>query len=558
MKTAALFGLTGQGIETAGEILSNIMRSQGYTHRAWRDFSTIIRGGHTAFEIYISEKGEEAPPPRIETIDIAVVWDDEGAKRYLPRMADSAMLFGSMNTTMVPEENRGETPKLGFNVWSLGVIAGYLGIPFPLLEDSINQHFAGELNQNLAHRGYILGQFKNKGNTVTNKLSDLVTISGNDALSLGAIAGDVRHYFGYPITPASEILENLTKWLPPLGGKTVQVEDEMAAIYAAAGASYAGERTFVASSGPGIALMTEALSYLGATEIPLVIIDNQRGGPSTGMPTKTEQSDLQHLRYAGHGEFARIILTPTDVLDCIAVIQEALNLADYYQCPVILALDLDLAVRRVSLPWVAVEQAIRSVTVDRGPTLLESLPIEDYARFHSVDGAPPVRTVPGIKGGGYVASGDEHDEKGFMEPDFKVVRETHHLRRLHKADQIEYQRPLSIIGNMDAPVAIIGTGSMSELIENLVKRQPEQYKGVLLRQLHPVPVESIVNALSEAKTVIVAEYNATGQIRSMIESALVDRQIHSLLRYNGEHYTLEEFQDSVTSILSAQKELTRG
>lgn|GEM_PF-2537648 len=558
MKTAALFGLTGQGIETAGEILSNILRSQGYTHRAWRDFSTIIRGGHTAFEIYISEEGEATPPPRIEKIDIAVVWDDEGAKRYLPRMTDHVMIFGSSNVTQIQEENREETPKLGFNVWGLGIIAGYLGIPFSLLEDSINQHFAGESNQNLAHRGYILGQFKNKGNALTSKPSSHVSISGNDALSLGAIAGDVRHYFGYPITPASEILENLTKWLPPLGGKTVQVEDEMAAIYAAAGASYAGERTFVASSGPGIALMTEALSYLGATEIPLVIIDNQRGGPSTGMPTKTEQSDLLHLRYAGHGEFARIILTPTDVLDCVVVIQEALNLADYYQCPVIIALDLDLAVRRVSLPWDVVEKAIGSVAVDRGPTLLESPPLEDYARYRSVDGAPPIRTVPGIKGGGHVASGDEHDEKGFMEPDFKVVRQNHHLRRLHKADQIEYQRPLSLIGNVDAPVAIIGTGSMGELIESLVRRYPEQYKGVLLRQLHPVPVDSIVNALSAAKTVIVAEYNATGQIRSMIESALNDKLTHSLLQFNGEHYTLEEFQDAITGILSGQKELTRG
>ncbi|GEN36638.1 2-oxoacid:acceptor oxidoreductase family protein [Aneurinibacillus danicus] len=557
MKSAALLGLTGQGIETAGEILSSILQSQGYSHRAWRDFSTIIRGGHTAFEIYISEEGEESPPPRIEAIDIAVVWDDEGAKRYLPRVKDKGLLFGPSTTTLVPEENREESPKLGFNVWSLGIIAGYLGIPFSLIEEAVNARFRGESNNKLAHRGYLLGQSKAKDILKPSSLSN-VTISGNDALCLGAIAGEVRHYFGYPITPASEILENLSKWLPPIGGKTYQVEDEIAAIHAAIGASFAGKRTFVASSGPGIALMTEGISYLGATEIPLVIIDNQRGGPSTGMPTKTEQSDLLHLRYAGHGEFARILLSPTNVLDCIVVIQEALNLADYYQCPVIIALDLDLALRRISIPWSSVEKAIRSVAVDRGPTLTESAPLEGYVRYRSVDGAPPIRTIPGIKGGAYVASGDEHDERGFMEPNYKEVRHTLHMRRLHKTDHIQYNRPLSIVGNTEAPVAIVGTGSMGELIENIVNLHPDKYVGVLLRQLHPVPMEEISAAVSNVKTVIVAEYNATGQIRSIIEPALVDKNLHSLLRFDGEHYTLEEFENSLNGIESNQNELIRG
>jgi 2-oxoglutarate/2-oxoacid ferredoxin oxidoreductase subunit alpha len=558
MKTAALMGLTGQGIETAGEILSSILQSQGYSHRAWRDFSTIIRGGHTAFEIYISEEGEESPPPRIEAIDIAVVWNDEGAKRYVSRVKDKGQLFGPKSTQLVPSENQEECPKLGFNVWALGVVAGYLGIPFDRLNEAVSSRFKDEKNHDLVYRGYTLGRFKNNNNDLKPIRLENVTISGNDALSLGAIAGEVRHYFGYPITPASEILENLSKWLPPIGGKTYQVEDEIAAIHAAIGASYAGKRTFVASSGPGIALMTEGISYLGATEIPLVIIDNQRGGPSTGMPTKTEQSDLLHLRNAGHGEFARILLSPTDVLDCIVVIQEALNLADYYQCPVLIALDLDLALRRISIPWSSVENAIRSVAVDRGPTLIESPPLEGYVRYRSVDGAPPVRTIPGIKGGAYVASGDEHDERGFMEPDYKEVRHTLHMRRLHKADQIQYNRSLSIVGNAEAAVAIVGTGSMGEIIENIVNLHPDKYVGILLRQLHPVPIQEISAALSNVKTVIVSEYNATGQIRSIIEPALADQNIHSLLRFDGEHYTLEEFDNALNGIETNRNELIRG
>jgi 2-oxoglutarate ferredoxin oxidoreductase subunit alpha len=254
------------------------------------------------------------------------------------------------------------------------------------------------------------------------------------------------------------------------------------------------------------------------------------------------------LRFAGHGEFARILLTPTDVVDCILVIQEALNLADYYQCPVLVALDLDLAVRRVSIPWNQVEKALNSVSVDRGRTLTESAPLEGYVRYRSEDGGPPVRTIPGIKGGAYVASGDEHDERGFMEPDFTKMRHTHHVRRLRKADKINYSRPLSVIGHSsEGKTAILGTGAMGEVIESTVKKYPEKYYGVLLRQLHPIPYEELTTALVRSEKVIVAEYNATAQIRSLIEPALQQKEVHSLLRFDGEHYTLEKFIDSLSN-----------
>lgn len=232
--------------------------------------------------------------------------------------------------------------------------------------------------------------------------------------------------------------------------------------------------------------MTEGLSYAAATEIPLVIVDNQRGGPSTGMPTKTEQSDLFHLKHAGHGEFARILLTPTSVIDCIVTMQEALNLADYYQCPVLIALDLDLALRKISVPWDMVERALRAVEIDRGPTLTDlSTTLENYVRYRpEKDGEMPLRSIPGIKGEAYVASGDEHDERGWMEPDFRVVRKTLHKRRLHKADQIDYDRPFTLVGNESAKTMIIGTGSLGELIEHYVDDNPN-VQGLLIRQLVP-------------------------------------------------------------------------
>ncbi|WP_047154797.1 2-oxoacid:acceptor oxidoreductase family protein [Aneurinibacillus tyrosinisolvens] len=552
MKVVALFGLTGQGIETAGEILSAILQEQGRAFRTWRDFSTIIRGGYTSYEIYLTEEKEEIPPPRLQTVDLAVVWDDEGAARYLPRLRDNDLLFGPSESKLVPIENQEKSPKLGFNVWALGIAAGYIGLPYEQVRKALESRFSDKSNLLLLDNGYKRGGTKNNGSIINKSDVEYVTLSGNDALSLSAVSGGVRHYFGYPITPASEILEYLSKWLPSLGGRAYQVEDEIAAIHAAVGASFAGKRTFVATSGPGLSLMTEGMSYIGATEIPLVIVDNQRGGPSTGMPTKTEQSDLFHLYYSGHGEFSRILLTPTGVLDCLLVMQEALNLADYYQCPVIIALDLDLALRRISVPWYLVEDSLRSVAIDRGPTLIESPPLQEYKRYESIEGQPPIRTTPGIKGGAYVASGDEHDERGWMEPDFQKVRHTLHQRRLHKADQIDYNRPFTVVGNPKATTAIIGTGSLGELIEAIVRRNPEEFCGILLRQLCPLPEYELSEILSGVGKIVVAEYNARGQIRFFLEPVLKDKNASSLLRFDGEHYTLEEFEtairDSVNNI----------
>ncbi|OLS34508.1 2-oxoacid:acceptor oxidoreductase family protein [Bacillus sp. MRMR6] len=552
MKSIGLYGLTGQGIETAGEILSKVIQDHGYIHRTWREFSTIIRGGGTIFEIYIAEEPNEDLPPRLEQIDLAVVWDDAGAENFLPRLKDKNMLFGPASVAGVPNGHQGTPPKIGYNIWSLGIIGGYLGLPYNQIQAEVLAKFNGEKNIRLLNGGYELGLTVKGKDPFKQHSAENVTISGNDALCIGGVSGGVRHYYGYPITPASEILENFSKWLPSLGGGAYQVEDEMAAIHAAIGCSYAGRRTFVATSGPGLSLMTEGLGYASATEIPLVLVDNQRGGPSTGMPTKTEQSDLLHLNYAGHGEFSRILLTPTSVTDCIVTMQEALNLADYYQCPVILALDLDLALRRISIPWSEVENAINKTKIDRGPTVFEPIEVDQYTRFESIDGKPPLRTVPGVKGGAYVASGDEHDERGFMEPDFKEVRHTLHKRRLHKADKINYHRPFTRVGEVKSPVMIIGTGALGEVIENFVQKNPYKYQGLLIRQLSPVPVEELSESLEGIEQIIVAEYNARGQIRTLLKDVFGEKEVHSLLRFDGEHFTDGEFEAAVTEISKKQ------
>jgi 2-oxoglutarate ferredoxin oxidoreductase subunit alpha len=538
----AISGYTGQGVETAGEMLLGLLAGQGRRFRAWRDFSTIIRGGPTAFEVYLSDDtsgaGGEAPWRRTP-VDVVVGWDDATLVPYRERVRPEGM-WGGKRAEGLPPSRRTDAPAVGFNVWALGLLARAAGVPRAALVDAVVRRFGDGPNRGWAEAGY--DAFSGGTKPPAGTAGDIVVLSGNDALSLGAVAGGVRFYCGYPITPASDILENLARWLPPLGGVAIQVEDEIAAVHMAVGAAFAGRRTFVATSGPGVSLMTEGLGWAATVEVPLVVVDNQRGGPSTGMPTKVEQSDWLHLAHAGHGEFPRIVLAPTGVLDSLVVIQEALNLADRYQCPVLVGLDLDLAVRRIGVPWEQVARHLTAVAPDRGRTVLPPAPAPaGYRRFLSPDPNGPWRTVPGVTGGAYVASGDEHDERGWMEPDFRVVRANLHWRRLTKTRTLAYGRPLTAVGSSDAPVALVATGAVSELVYGAVAANPRRYRGVLVRQIQPVPTDALYAALDGAEAVVVAEYNATGQLETLLGQAWSKTPTRSLRRFDGEHWTLEEF-----------------
>ncbi|MCL6516528.1 2-oxoacid:acceptor oxidoreductase family protein [Alicyclobacillus sp.] len=565
----AICGYTGQGVETAGAILSEVLRAKGRRFRTWRDFSTIIRGGLTSFEAYVDEGAGGEAPARSEAVDVAVVWDEAAAARYRHRVRDASGWFGAASVEWIPSGQRESLDSLGFNLWALGVVSCKLGLALAEVERAAQEHFHHPVSLDPLRRGYERARggpgasacppaaafnpvaIEGTGTDDAVAPPDTVTLSGNDALCLGALHGGVRIYCGYPITPASEILEYMMKWLPEVGGRAYQVEDEIAAIHMAIGASYAGMRTFVATSGPGMDLMTEGLGYVATIEVPLVVVDNQRGGPSTGMPTKTEQSDVRHLIHAGHGEFPRVVLAPTGVLDCLQVMQEALNLADLHQCPVLVALDLDLALRRISVPWDRVCEVLERVPVDRGRTLLPPAEVTGYRRFAPEEGGP-VRTVPGVRGGGHVASGDEHDERGWMEPDFTAVRPSLHRRRLEKVDHVAYGRPLTVVGSPQAPICLVGTGAFGELIHAAVTLRPDRYRGVMLRQLWPVPVDAIRRAAAGAETVAVVEYNARGQLAELVERAISGHRMRSLRRFDGEHYTVQEFLSALEGSLAGR------
>src|SRR3989440_12174839 len=307
----------------------------------------------------------------------------------------------------------------GKNIFALGLVAKMFDLNVPKLEKLIGERFGGKdvsiLNNALAafHAGYshsvgnVLETFKFVESQ--RKTGQQVVMTGNDALAFGLIAAGVRFGAGYPITPWSDIMEILRRELPKYGGTFVQCEDEIASISMAIGAGYAGRVAITGSSGPGISLKTEALGWAVMAEVPLIICDIQRGGPSTGMPTNVEQSELNIATFGGHGDSPRVVIAPANVEDCFHVAIEAVNLARKYSVPVIILSDQAIATRIEAFD----EPDLKTLCQDISPDLT---PVKDYKPYDlsTPDGTAP-RVVPGtrILSGKYpIATGLEHDELG--------------------------------------------------------------------------------------------------------------------------------------------------
>jgi 2-oxoglutarate ferredoxin oxidoreductase subunit alpha len=233
---------------------------------------------------------------------------------------------------------------------------------------------------------------------------------GNDAIGYGALAAGCRFMAGYPITPATDVLEFMAKYLPRYGGVAIQAEDELAAINMVIGAAFTGVRAMTATSGPGQALMTEASVWPASLEIPIVVVECARTGPSTGMPTKTEQSNLNHLIFGGHGEIPKIVLAPGTVEDSFYLSALAFDLAEKYQCPVFLLTEQALCQSKATLPRLDLER----VSVDRGKLVTEPVVFGEYKRFAFTDDGVSPRVLPGLEGGMHLAPGSEHGESGVI------------------------------------------------------------------------------------------------------------------------------------------------
>jgi 2-oxoglutarate ferredoxin oxidoreductase subunit alpha len=360
------------------------------------------------------------------------------------------------------------------------------------------------------------------------------------AIAVGAIAAGVQYFAGYPITPASDILEWLSAKLPQVGGITIQCEDEIASISSVLGASYTGAKSMTATSGPGLSLMTEMLGYAGTAEIPCVVIDAQRGGPSTGLPTKTEQSDLQHALYGGHGEAPRVVIAPITVEDCFWSTIDAFNYSERFQVPVILLTDQGLATRM---------EVIHKPDTDK-VELWErktSAGVEDYKRYELTEDSISPMGIPGEEGGQYVSTGIEHDELGHpaYTPENHVAMQTKRWAKLAPLANGLVRHETH--GDETPDIALIGFGSTYGPVREAVDRAREQGLSVGLfypRVLGPFPVEQVTAFTANASRVIVPEVNFTGQLARIVRGEC-GLQVESHAKCDGLPFTAEDVLDII-------------
>jgi len=567
-------GQQGEGVESTDRIFSTALNRLGYYLYGYRHFSSRIKGGHTNNKIRISTKPARAIS---DDLDILVAFDQESidlnAHELRPGgvvVADAKfnpVLPEGVNGRLFPVPITAIAEELGTSLMKNMVASGaswaLLGLPLEVFNRAVEEEFGRkgpaivEKNVEAVKRGadYVLElaggpleEFRLEPADGKQKLF----IIGNEAIGLGAIAGGCRLMSAYPITPASEIMEYLIKKLPKVGGTVVQTEDEIAAVTMAIGANYAGVRTMTASAGPGLSLMMEAIGLAGMTETPLVIVDTQRGGPSTGLPTKQEQSDLNAMVYGTHGEIPKIVIAPATIEDCFHDTIEAFNLAEEYQVPVILMTDLQLSLGKQSCEVFNYDE----VRIRRGKLQVEAPPQEENRLFKryefTEDGISP-RVLPGMKNGIHHVTGVEHDQEG-RPSESAINRKKMMDKRLGKIAGLQIRDAIRVDAPHAAPdLLIVGMGSTGGTIDEArarLEREGLTTNHVTVRQIHPFPAEQLAPYLSAARQVIVVENNATAQLANQIKLyAGHAEKIRSLLKYDGNPFLPSE-------VHQACKELT--
>jgi 2-oxoglutarate ferredoxin oxidoreductase subunit alpha len=389
------------------------------------------------------------------------------------------------------------------------------------------------------------------------RLEGRIVLSGNTAIALGALVAGCRRYAGYPITPATDIMEFLAEELPKLGGAVIQAEDEIAAIGMVVGSSYAGQKSMTATSGPGLSLMTEMLGLASMAEIPAVIVDCQRAGPSTGMPTRHEQGDLNHAVFASHGEASRVVLAPTSVTDCFWTIIHAFNLAEEFQLPAIVLQDTVLAVRTESIPRPDLSQvqltqrqtfAYRDANSTNGHGYDAQSGPERYLRYQLTSDGVSAMAIPGTPGGAYVATGLEHTQAANTSSDARNHSAMTEKRFKKLEGVLAKAPPAHEYGDPSAEIGFLTWGSTLGAVNEAIDRlSADGIKAHALapRLLWPLPTHQIDSFLKGKRVVYVPEVNYTGQFAQILRAHYQDVQFTSINVYGGQPFSVSRIVEAV-------------
>ena len=542
-------GAAGQGIETTAAILEKLMKRSGYNVFTTRDFMSRVRGGHNFSLIRF---GTDIIQSHSEKLDGIIALNDETIEIHKDSLNQGGFILCdsklSANDERAIKLNMDEMAKnLGNSKVSgsiaIGAILKLFGENLHYVQDVIGSFVKEEfleINMKAVEEGYL--SVEKRFTHLEGEFSDWMILSGSKALCLGAIAAGVKFYSAYPMSPSTTIMEYLASKADEVGIVVEQAEDEIAAINMAIGASYGGARAMTGTSGGGFCLMVEALGFSGMAEIPLVAVDVQRPGPATGLPTRTEQSDLKFVISAAQGEFPRMVIAIRNHTDAFYQTIRAFHLAEKYQIPVIILSDQYLGDSSATVkPF-----DLRNIEVASPAISYEG--DGEYLRYqYTADGISP-RLIPGKTKNFVSIDSDEHDERGRI-TESAQVRVKMMDKRMKKMETLieELQEP-DFIGTDSFDVLLIGWGSTYGPIKEAVKllnEKENKYAALVFGDVYPLPQKVLREKAGKAKTIINIEQNATGQLADLIKEQTQILCTRSILKYDGRQISAEEITQRV-------------
>jgi 2-oxoglutarate/2-oxoacid ferredoxin oxidoreductase subunit alpha len=571
-------GEAGEGVLITGQMVTQATARAGYHVLTDSVPPAEIKGGFSFFQIRLSEHRLRS---RGDVVDILLAFNQEAFERSIAQLRPGGILIydsAELNPPASDQYRAYAVPltdiakndvqlALAKNMVAVGVVAGLFGMDIGHVHQLIRESRLAKKGEDILAknlravdlgRDYVRERVKERGSleVAPANLGGTVVLSGNQAVALGALVAGCRRYAGYPITPATDIMEFLADELPKVGGAVIQAEDEIAAIGMVLGASFAGRKAMTATSGPGLSLMTEMLGLASMAEIPAVVIDCQRAGPSTGMPTRHEQGDLNLAVFGAHGESQRVVLAPTSVTDCFWTTIDAFNLAERLQVPVIVLQDTVLAVRTESIPrpdLARAEVVNRSTFAYRdgdgnGNGYDASSGPERYLRYEiTADGISPM-AIPGTPGGAYVATGLEHTQAANTSSDARnhsAMTE----KRFKKLETALREAPAAhVYGDPRAEVGFLTWGSTFGAVCEAIDRLAADgisAQAMAPRLLWPLPTTQLDPFLAGKRRVFVPEVNYTGQFAQLLNAHYRDATFAPINVYGGQPFSVAQIVDAV-------------
>lgn len=566
--SVVLCGEAGQGIQTVEQILARCLKLSGFHVFATKEYMSRVRGGSNSTEIRISSKRVSA---YLDRMDILIPFHKGALGHVEKRISPETIVLGDRD--IIPKNSRLPVNKyidipfskiasdiggrIYVNIIAAGVVLGAIGVEQRLLTNFIREFFSKKsedvIKKNIEaiKKGHEIGtQILNSGKIEfairsSPEVKDENFLNGAEAVGLGALAGGCKFLSSYPMSPSTGVMVFLSQRMDDFDIVVEQAEDEISAINMAIGASYGGARAMVTTSGGGFALMIEGVSLAGMLEIPVVIHLGQRPGPATGLPTRTEQADLELALYSGHGEFPRIVFAPGNLKDAFSLTQKAFNLADKYQIPVFVLTDQYLIDSLMNLPLLDI-----SDTRDENHVVKTH---KGYRRYELTEDGISPRGIPGFGEGLVGVDSDEHDEEAHITEDL-ILRKKMVDKRLKKLDSIKKEIvPPELVGSSNYKILITGWGSTYNVVrEALQELGREDISFLHFKQVYPL-YEGTKDYLQKAKKNIIIENNATSQFGKLIKLYTgVDIEA-KILKYNGLAFSVEEVAAEIKKILGKEK-----